>query len=209
MNRPERWTRYCSSSNALSSIAPVTTTSSASFGTSGTSAGETWMRCCAAAPAAPARCARAPRAAPPWGAPPWGAPPCAAGRAGLACVGCATSAMVLPETQVAGRSARHLPYLFALVPLIALVDRDVLLGVRVRDRVVRRDVERRSEVDRSGDVRVHEAHRLAVRKLRCGLLVELLLVELIRRLGIFHILAHWVPPSQLLWSMSAVCSAFA
>src|SRR5688500_8390390 len=118
--------------------------------------------------------------------------------------------MVLPETQVAGRSARHLPYLFALdAPLIALVDRDVLLGVRVRDRVVRRDVERRGEVDRSGDVRVHEAHRLAVGKLRCGLLVELLLVELVRRLGIFHILAHWVPPSQLLWSMSAVCSAFA
>src|ERR671933_633622 len=54
--------------------------------------------------------------------------------------------------------------------------RDVagLLRVRVRDRVVARDVQRGSEVDGRGDVRVDERHRRPLRQLLAGELVQLL-----------------------------------
>src|SRR5919204_3641414 len=61
--------------------------------------------------------------------------------------------------------------------LVALGDVDVLLRVRVSERVVGEDVRRDSRVDGGGDVRVDQRHRGPFRQLLTRELVELLAGE--------------------------------
>src|SRR5947207_3000734 len=61
--------------------------------------------------------------------------------------------------------------------LAGLVDGRRLLGVRVRDRVVGCDVQRRGEVHRRGHVGCDQRHRGALGQLLAGELVELLAAE--------------------------------
>src|ERR671914_252002 len=71
--------------------------------------------------------------------------------------------------------------------LVVLDDRGRLLGVRVGDRVVRRDVQRQCGVDRRGHVRVDERHGGPLGQLLTGELVELLVGE---RPVLVHLLCH-------------------
>src|SRR3954447_22272692 len=97
----------------------------------------------------------------------------------------------LLEAEARGRAA---------APANPLRDRGLLLGVGGRDRAVREDVGGHGRVDRGGDVRVDEAHRLAVRQLGTVLLGHLGLAEaLLGRPGglvrLLHLLRHVDPPS--------------
>src|SRR5919199_975518 len=80
--------------------------------------------------------------------------------------------------------------------LRALCDVARLLRVRVRDRVVAQHVQRDGGIDRSGDVRVDERHRGALRELLAGEGVQLLVRELL----VLHLLTHAVPPSGSRWT---------
>src|SRR5919199_3076647 len=85
------------------------------------------------------------------------------------------------------------PMRYLLPGLGGLVDVDVLNRVRVRDGVVREDVRGDRGVDRSGDVRVDQRHRGALRQLLARELVELLA----RELPVLRLLRHAVPPFRL------------
>src|SRR5437764_1547347 len=64
--------------------------------------------------------------------------------------------------------------------LVALGDvADRLIGVRVGDRTVARDVQRHGGVDRREDVRVHERHRCALRQRLARQRVEILARQLL------------------------------
>src|SRR2546423_1273133 len=94
-----------------------------------------------------------------------------------------------PETAREGGDASAAP----LAALVRLRDVDVLLRVRVRDRVVREDVGRDGRVHGRGEVRVDERHRRPLRQLLAGELVELLASEapvLLRCL-----VSHVLPPA--------------
>ena len=71
-------------------------------------------------------------------------------------------------------------------PLVVLRDVDVLLGVRVCDRVVAEDVQRHGRVDWNGEVRVHERHGGPLRKLFARELLEFLTGQLLVLLDFSH-----------------------
>src|SRR5439155_5231165 len=90
-------------------------------------------------------------------------------------------------------SARYSGCLLMEKLLDVLCDVAGLLCVRVGERVVREDIRSDGRVDRSGDVRVDQRHRGALRKLLAGDRVELLTAEL-SVLGLVLLPTHVDPP---------------
>src|SRR5690242_9942401 len=119
-----------------------------------------------------------------------------------ALIGAATLALM---SDIAARSGSSSPaislsssrvsflYSSPMAASVRLVDvADVLLRVRVGDRVVAQRVQRHGRVDRRGDVRVHERHRGPLRERLAGDRLELLARELLVLLLLA--LPHGQPP---------------